>query len=336
MSQISTPTTAPKIGVLLLNLGTPDATDYWSVRRYLKEFLSDRRVIEVPRWQWWLILNIIILSVRPQRSGALYEKIWDKDANDSPLRVISASQARKLSKRFEGKDILVDFAMRYGNPSIEAKLNALKEQGCNKILLLPLYPQYSSPTIASVNDKAFDAFKAMRWQPTIRIAPPYFDKPAYIEALAKSVTDAFQKLDFIPEQLLISFHGMPKSYIDAGDPYSEHCHETVRLLSEQLGWPEEKIGMAFQSRFGRTEWMKPYLDNTLMALPKKGVKNLVIIAPAFSVDCLETLEELAIEGKETFINAGGENFAYIPCLNDTNLGMDVIETIVNQELQGWA
>ena len=335
MSKKTMPTKASKIGVLLLNLGTPDATNYWSMRRYLHEFLSDRRVIEVPKWKWWFILNFFILSKRPQRSGALYEKIWDKEANDSPLRVIGANQAQKLASRLGNTNILVDFAMRYGNPSIETKLKALKKQGCERILLVPLYPQYSAPTTGSANDKAFDALKTMRWQPTIRIVPPYYDKPAYINALAKSVTNAVQKLNFVPDQLLISFHGMPKSYIDAGDPYLDHCQETTRLLAAHLGWPKEKIDVAFQSRFGRTEWLKPYLEDTLKKLPKKNVKNLAIIAPAFSVDCLETLEELAIEGKEIFIKAGGENFTYIPCLNDSEIGMDVIESIVQQELLGW-
>lgn len=326
---------ASKIGVLMINLGTPDATDYLSMRRYLEEFLSDRRVIETPKWIWWFILNFIILNTRPQKSGKLYEKIWDRKANDSPLRIIAASQAKKLASRLNSDKVLFDFAMRYGKPSIQARLNYLKDEGCERILLMPLYPQYSGSTSASVNDKIFEVLTSMRRQPSIRITPPYYDDPAYINSLAKSIACFVDNLEFVPDQLIVSYHGLPQSYVDAGDPYFDHCKETTRLLTAKLNWPEQKIIMAFQSRFGRSEWLKPYLENTLTQLPSSGIKNIAIIAPAFSVDCLETLEELAIGGQEIFLEAGGKNFAYIPCLNDSQNGLDVIEHIVRRELQGW-
>jgi len=275
-----------KIGVLLLNLGTPDATDYWSMRRYLKEFLSDRRVIEVNRALWWVILNGIILSVRPKKSGHGYDKIWDREANDSPLRVIGRRQAEKLAARL-GKhpEVIVDFAMRYGNPSTEARLKALIEEGCRRILLVPLYPQYSAPTTATANDKAFDVLKSLRWQPAIRTAPAYFDDPVYIAALAKSIDEGVKALDFVPDLVITSYHGMPVSYLLAGDPYHCQCLKTTRLVREHLGWPEEKLMVSFQSRFGNEEWLKPYTAETLMALPGRGVKKIAILAPAFSVDC---------------------------------------------------
>ncbi len=328
------PVNAPKIGVLLLNLGTPDATDYWSMRRYLKEFLSDRRVIEVNPAVWWAVLNLIILTVRPSKSGAAYDKIWDQEAKDSPLRVISRSQAQKLQERL-GSEVIVDFAMRYGNPTTESRLKALQAQGCDRILLLPLYPQYSSPTTATANDKAFDVLKSMRWQPAVRTAPAYFDTDAYVSALASSVQQSVAALDFEPQLILTSYHGMPKSYLMKGDPYHCQCQKTTRLLAEKLGWPREKFMVTFQSRFGNEEWLQPYTDETLGELPKKGIKNIAIMSPAFSVDCLETLEELAITGHEQFTEAGGEKFAYLPCLNDTDPGIDVIEAVTRNELMGW-
>ena len=328
------PVKTPKTGILLLNLGTPDATDYRSMRRYLGEFLWDHRVIETPRVIWWLVLNLIILNTRPQKSGAAYDKIWDREANDSPLRVISGSQAKKLQERL-GDNVVVDFAMRYGNPSVAAKLDALKEQGCDRILLFPLYPQYSAPTTATANDKAFDALKAMRWQPAIRTVPPYFDTEAYIAALADSISEGVAKLGFEPDLVITSYHGMPLSYLQKGDPYHCQCRKTTRLVAERLGWPAEKLMVSFQSRFGPEEWLKPYTDETLMALPGRGVKKLAILAPAFSVDCLETLEELAITGREQFMEAGGTDYAYIPCLNDSTAGMDVIEAVARNELKGW-
>jgi len=325
-----------KIGVLLLNLGTPDATDYWSMRRYLKEFLSDRRVIETSRLVWWFVLNFIVLTFRPKKSGALYDKIWDREANDSPLRVISKSQAAQLQQRL-GSDsgVIVDVAMRYGNPSTESRLNALQAAGCDRILLVPLYPQYSAPTTATANDKAFDILKTMRWQPAIRTAPAYFDQPSYVDALATSIEEGVKELDFVPDVVITSYHGMPESYLQNGDPYNCQCFKTTRLVREKLGWEADRLRVSFQSRFGPEEWLKPYTDDVLAQLPGEGAKKIAIVAPAFSVDCLETLEELAIGGKEIFMENGGEKYAYIACLNDSKLGMDVIEAVVRKELMGW-
>ena len=328
------PVKTPKVGVLLMNLGTPDATDFASMRRYLGEFLWDKRVIETPRVIWWLLLNLIILNTRPQKSGAAYDKIWDRENNDSPLRVISKSQAEKLGARLGG-EVMVDFAMRYGNPPVAEKLEAMKQAGCDRILLFPLYPQYSAPTTATANDKAFDALKAMRWQPAIRTVPPYFGEDAFVSALADSVAKGVAALDFEPDLVITSYHGMPKSYLEAGDPYHCQCLKTTRLLREKLGWPEGKLMVTFQSRFGPAEWLKPYTDETLMSLPGKGVKKLAILSPAFSVDCLETLEELAITGREQFMEGGGTHYAYIPCLNDSDTGMEVIEQVARNELKGW-
>ena len=329
------PVKTPKIGVLLTNLGTPDGTSYWPMRRYLHEFLWDKRVIETPRALWWLILNAIILSIRPTRSGRLYAKIWDREANDSPLRVITARQAHKLGERMAADGVVVDFAMRYGNPGIKSKLDAMRTKGCEKILLVPVYPQYSATTTATANDKAFDALKQMRWQPAVRTAPAYFAEEAYIEALANSVTKGLSALDFKPDLVITSYHGMPKSYLERGDPYHCQCLKTTRLLREKLGWSTEQIMVTFQSRFGPTEWLEPYTDEMLKSLPGKGIKKIAILAPAFSVDCIETLEEIAITGREQFIEAGGEVYAYIPCLNDSTEGMAVIEDVVRRELSGW-
>jgi ferrochelatase len=326
----------PKIGVVLLNLGTPDATDYWSVRRYLKEFLSDPRVIETPKWLWWPILNLVILSFRPQKSGHAYAQIWDKDKNESPLRVITRNQAEALAARLAGNDdIVVDFAMRYGNPSTKSVLEKMQAAGCQKILLVPLYPQYSATTTATANDKAFDALREMRWQPAVRTAPAYFDDPKYVETLANSIRDGVAALDFEPELVITSYHGMPVEYLERGDPYHCQCHKTTRLVREHLGWDKSRIMVTFQSRFGPTKWLEPYTDVTLAALPGQGVKKVAILAPAFSADCIETLEEIAMQGKETFMEAGGERFAYIPCLNDSPRGMDMIENMVRRELAGW-
>ncbi|HTJ57416.1 MAG TPA: ferrochelatase [Devosiaceae bacterium] len=325
-----------KVGVLLLNLGTPDSPDYWPMRRYLKEFLSDRRVIETNPVVWWLVLNGIILNTRPQKSGHGYAKIWDNEANDSPLRVISRRQVEKLAAGLaDHPEVIVDFAMRYGNPSTESRIRALKEAGCDRILFLPLYPQYSAPTTATANDKAFDVLKEMRWQPAVRTAPAYFDDPLYIEMLAKSIDEGVKALDFTPDLVITSYHGMPVEYLVKGDPYHCQCMATTRMVREYLGWPKEKLMVTFQSRFGPDEWLKPYTAETLEALPKQGVKKIAILAPAFSVDCIETLEELDITGREQFLGAGGERFAYIPCLNDSEGGMAVIENVVRRELAGW-
>jgi protoporphyrin/coproporphyrin ferrochelatase len=328
------PVKPPRVGVLLLNLGTPDATDYWSMRRYLSEFLSDPRVIETPKAIWQPLLQGVILSVRPQKSGANYARIWDRAENDSPLRVISRRQAAALQARL-GDGVLVDFAMRYGNPSTQSRLAAMQQAGCQRILLAPLYPQYSATTTATANDKAFDALKRMRWQPAIRTLPAYFEAPDYVSALARSIADGVAALDFTPDVVITSYHGMPETYLLNGDPYHCQCHKTTRLVREHLGWPRDKLLVTFQSRFGPTRWLKPYTDETLKALPAQGKKKVAILAPAFSVDCIETLEEIAITGREQFEHAGGTHYAYIPCLNDSAGGMDMIESIVRTELQGW-
>jgi len=325
-----------RIGVLLVNLGTPDATDYWSMRRYLKEFLSDRRVIEVNPAKWWLILNLIILTVRPARKGRDYDKIWNKALNESFLKTITRSQADKLAAHYGGdRRVLVDWAMRYGNPSIAARLDTMQQAGCDRILIVPLYPQYAAATTATVCDKAFDALKAMRWQPAVRIALAWFDDPSYIEALAGSLRDELAKLPFEPDVVLASFHGMPEEYLAKGDPYHCQCAKTARLLRERLGLSEDKLMMTFQSRFGSAEWLKPYTDATVKRLAEQGVKNLAVITPGFTADCLETLEEIAMENAEIFKHAGGKNFAHIPCLNDSERGMAVIRAVVARELQGW-
>jgi len=325
-----------RIGVLLVNLGTPDATDYWSMRRYLKEFLSDRRVIEENRVKWWLILNLIILSVRPARKGKDYEKIWNRERNESFLKTITRSQAEKLGAGMAGDPrILVDWAMRYGNPSIASRLEAMKTAGCDRILVVPLYPQYAAATTATVADKAFDALATMRWQPAVRIAPPYYDRPAYIDALAGSLEEGLATLPFKPDLVVASFHGMPEDYLKKGDPYYCQCAATTRLLRARLGRDESQLMMTFQSRFGPAEWLKPYTIDTVAALAKQGVKNLAVITPGFAADCLETLEEIAMENAGAFTAAGGENFAHIPCLNDSARGMAVIRDVVDRELMGW-
>ncbi len=330
------PVARGRIGVLLVNLGTPDATDYWSMRRYLKEFLSDPRVIEVPRLIWWPILNLIILTFRPTKSGRNYASIWNKDRNESPLRTITRAQAEKLAPRFANDPrILVDWAMRYGTPSIPERLKAMKDAGCERILIAPLYPQYAASTTATVNDKAFEALGKMRWQPAIRTLPPYHDDPVYIDALARSMQNSIAALDFEPEIVLTSFHGLPKSYFDKGDPYHCHCHKSARLLREKLGWTKEKLKLTFQSRFGRAEWLQPYTDATVKGLAESGVKRIAVLSPGFAADCVETLEEIAGENRDIFLEHGGEKFAALPCLNDSEESIDLFEHLVRRELQGW-
>jgi ferrochelatase len=325
-----------RIGVLLVNLGTPDATDYWSMRRYLKEFLSDRRVIEENPIKWWLILNLIILTVRPGRKGRDYDKIWNKARNESFLKTITRAQAEKLAASFtEDPRLLVDWAMRYGNPSIASRLDVMQKAGCDRILIVPLYPQYAAATTATVCDKAFEALSRMRWQPALRVAPAWFDQPAYIDALAASLQSELAKLPFKPEVILASFHGMPQEYLRKGDPYYCQCAKTTRLLREKLKLGEDKFMLTFQSRFGTAEWLKPYTDATVKALAEQGVKNLAVVTPGFAADCLETLEEIGMENAEIFRHAGGENFAAIPCLNDSPGGMAVIRDVVERELKGW-
>ncbi len=322
-----------KIGVLLINLGTPDGTDYGSMRRYLSEFLSDPRVIEVPQPIWQLILQGPILTFRPSKSGRAYKKVWMEDG--SPLLFYTRAQAEKLNQRIGSDSLIVDFAMNYGNPSIKSKIDALKDQGCTRILTVPLYPQYSATTTASVNDRTFKALMKLRWQPALRTTPPFHDDPNYIDALCASLKDSLSKLDFEPDVLLMSYHGIPKSYFDKGDPYHCHCHKTTRLVREKMGWDENFIRTTFQSRFGPQEWLQPYTDKTLEALPEDGVKKVAVAAPAFISDCLETLEEIAMEGRDSFLEAGGEKFASLPCLNDSDIAIDLLETLVKRELGGW-
>ena len=326
---------AGRIGVLLVNLGTPDATDYRSMRRYLKEFLSDRRVIETNRFAWRLILNGLILSVRPQRKGRDYDKIWNRESNESPLRTITREQAEKLAGSLGDPRLTVDWAMRYGNPSIASRLAALQSQGCDRILLVPLYPQYCAATTATACDKVFEVLMGMRQQPTLRVCPPYYDNPVYIDAIAQSVEAALQTLSFAPEVILASFHGIPQEYVRKGDPYRDHCARTAQLLRERLGLDPQRFRLTFQSRFGPAEWLQPYTDETVKSLARSGVKNLAVVTPGFAADCLETLEEIAGENAEYFKHAGGKNFVSIPCLNASPAGMRLIEHLVRRELQGW-
>jgi ferrochelatase len=337
VSPVTVPASGGRIGVLLVNLGTPDATDYWSMRRYLKEFLSDRRVIEENRIKWWLALNLVILTIRPGRKGRDYDKIWNKQRNESPLKTITRSQSDRLEEMLDKVDrrIRVDWAMRYGNPSIRSRLEALAAQDCERILIVPLYPQYAAATTATVCDEVFRAVEKMRYQPTLRFAAPYYAEPVYIDALANSLNAELAKLPFKPELIVASFHGMPESYVAKGDPYYLHCTETTALLRKKLKLGEEGLIMTFQSRFGIAEWLKPYTDATMKSLAERGVKNIAVIMPGFAADCLETLEEIAMENAEIFKAAGGENFAAIPCLNDSGPGMAVIRDVVLRELKGW-
>jgi protoporphyrin/coproporphyrin ferrochelatase len=320
---------APRIGVLLVNLGTPDAADAKAVRRYLAEFLSDRRVIEIPPLIWQPILRGAILTTRPKKSAHAYSQVWTDQG--SPLAAITRAQAEALKDAF-GSNVIVDWAMRYGNPAIADRLAALKAAGCERILIAPLYPQYCAATTATANDKAFAALAAMRWQPAIRTLPPYYDDPAYIAALKSSVEASLAALDFAPDALIASFHGMPARTLALGDPYHCHCQKTARLLSEALG---RELTITFQSRFGRAKWLEPATDTTLAALPAKGIKRIAIVAPGFAADCVETLEELAIRGRETFLAAGGERFAYLPCLNADSPGLGVLRDLIQRELAGW-
>ncbi|QPQ54833.1 ferrochelatase [Allosphingosinicella flava] len=320
---------SPRIGVLIVNLGTPDAPEAGAVRRYLRQFLSDRRVVEIPPFLWQPILRGIILNVRPKKSAHAYAQVWSEDG--SPLAAITRRQAGALKGAF-GESVIVDHAMRYGRPAIGERIAALKDQGCERILIAPLYPQYCAATTATANDAAFAALAAMRWQPAIRTLPPYHDDPAYIAALKASLESALEKLDFAPDAILASFHGMPERTLQLGDPYHCHCRKTARLLSEATG---REIQVAFQSRFGRAKWLEPATDATLAAMPGRGIRKVALVAPGFSADCLETLEELAIRGKEGFLAAGGTDFAYLPCLNDSSPGVEMLRSILARELAGW-
>ncbi|SES33028.1 ferrochelatase [Rhizobium sp. NFR03] len=325
-----------KVGVLLVNLGTPDGTDKVSMRRYLKQFLSDKRVIEWSRVFWYPILYGIVLNTRPAKVGKAYETIWNKDLNESYLRTYTRSQSEKMAASLAGHDnVVVDWAMRYGQPSIPERMETLKQAGCEKILLFPLYPQYAAATTATVNDEAFRLLLKSRWQPALRTVPPYHDDPVYIESLANSIHSHLATLDWEPEVVLTSFHGIPQSYFKKGDPYHCQCYKTARLLREKLGWSKDKLQVTFQSRFGPEEWLQPYTDKTVEALGQKGIKRIAVMNPGFVSDCLETLEEIAVEAAETFHHAGGEKFTHIPCLNDSDDGMRVLEHVVRRELGGW-
>ena len=319
----------PKIGVLLVNLGTPDAPTATAVRRYLKQFLSDRRVVEIPALLWQPILRGIILNTRPQKSAKAYAKVWTDQG--SPLASFTIAQTQALAERMGGAAD-VRYAMRYGNPSVPDQLAAMKQAGCNRILIAPLYPQYSGATTGTVLDEAYASLTQMRWHPAIRTLPAYHDDPAYIGALKSSVEASLAALDFTPDALVISFHGMPERTLHLGDPYHCHCQKTARLLSEAMG---RELVVSFQSRFGRAKWLEPATDVTIERLAKEGRKKIAIFAPGFSVDCLETLEELAIQGREQFEEAGGTHFAYLPCLNDSIVGMDMLEALIRRELSGW-
>jgi ferrochelatase len=333
--QSAAPQPQGRIGVLLINLGTPDGTSYWPMRRYLKEFLSDRRVIETNRVLWWLILNFTVLVKRPFASGAKYRTIWNKERDESPLRTITRSQAEKVSRALAAKGIIVDWAMRYGLPSIASRVEALVAQGCDRLIAFPLYPQYAAASTATANDKVFDALKTLRAQPALRTVPPYPKDPVYIAALTNSIRAHLASLDFEPEAIIASFHGVPQSYIDKGDPYQYQCMDTTDALRVALGPLGAKLKLTFQSRFGRAEWIKPYTDKTVEALARQGVRRIVIITPGFAADCLETIEEIGEENKEIFLENGGEKFSYIPCLNDSAGGIEVIVHLIERELQGW-
>ena len=330
------PVNIGKIGVLLVNLGTPDGTDTASVRRYLREFLSDPRVIELSRAIWLPILYGAVLTTRPPKTAANYKKIWNTERDESPLRTITRAQAEKLAAVFSGEPrIRVEWGMRYGNPSIASAVDSLIAQGCDRILSVPLYPQFSATTTATANDQLYRALMKIRHMPTVRSLPPYHDDPAYIDALANSIRKHLATLDFEPEIVLASYHGIPKAYFEKGDPYHCHCMKTSRLLRERLGWDESRLRTTFQSRFGAQEWLQPYTDKTVEKLAGEGVKRIAVVNPGFSADCIETLEEIDGEVREIFLHAGGERFAHIPCLNDSGDGMKVIETVVRRELGGW-
>jgi protoporphyrin/coproporphyrin ferrochelatase len=324
-----------RVGVLLVNLGTPDTADTKGVRVYLREFLSDPRVIEKQGLFWKLVLNCVILVIRPPRKARDYQKIWNREKNESPLKTITRAQAEKLARSLEDSQIAVDWAMRYGNPSIRERINALIAQRCDRILVVPLYPQYSAATTATVCDQVARVLQQLRAQPAIRFAPPYPVDETYIDALATSITANLATLPFKPETIVASFHGMPQAYVDKGDPYYAQCVATTDALRRRMGLDEKGLMLTFQSRFGFDEWLKPYTDKTIEGLAKSGLRRIAVVTPGFAADCIETLEEIAQENAEIFKHNGGEQFAFIPCLNDSEAGMDVIRQLVMRELQGW-
>ena len=322
-----------QVGVLFVNLGSPDDATPAAVKRYLKQFLSDRRVIELNPLIWQPILRGIVLNVRPKKTAAAYREIWMEGEEGSPLRHYTRMQAEAVQTRHN--NLIVDWAMRYGSPSISDRLHKLKDDGCDRILIVPMYPQYSATTTASVSDEVFRVLGDMRWQPTIRVAPPFHDHSAYIVALAGSIQNHLAGMNTPPDAIIASYHGIPKPYFEAGDPYHCHCAKTTRLLRETLAMDDQALRLTFQSRFGFQEWLQPYTDKTLEALPGEGIKRVAVLAPSFVADCLETLEEMAIQGKETFLEAGGEDFSYIPCLNDSTAAVDLFSKIVETETAGW-
>ena len=328
-----------KVGVLLTNLGTPDNTDYWSMRRYLGEFLSDQRVIDLSPWLWQPLLQLVILTRRPFSSGAAYRSIWNEDADESPLMTITKDQTRAITESMHaryGDQVMVDFCMRYGNPSTRSRVEALISAGCTKILFFPLYPQYAGPTVATANDQFFRILMAAKWQPAVRTVPPYFDQPLYIDALAKSVERAYAAAEKTPELLVCSYHGVPKRYLMEGDPYHCQCQKTTRLLKERLGWNDTQIMTTFQSKFGPAEWLQPYTVKEVARLAEEdGKTNIAVIAPAFAADCIETLEEINEEIKESFEEGGGEHFTYIPCLNDNKDHIAALSAVIEDNLKGW-
>jgi len=328
-----------KVGILLANLGTPDGTDYWSMRRYLNEFLSDKRVIDYPSWKWQPLLQLIILTKRPFTSGEAYRSIWNNERDESPLMTITRDQSAKIAAQMQetyGDQVMVDFCMRYGNPSTQSKVRAMVEAGCTKILFFPLYPQYAGATSATANDQFFRALMQEKWQPTARVVDPYFEHPAYVEALAQSVERAYAQAETKPELLVCSYHGLPQRYLMEGDPYHCQCQKTTHLLKERLGWDDTQITTTFQSQFGPEDWLRPYTVEEVARLAKEdGKKNIAVIAPAFSSDCIETLEEINEEIKESFEEAGGEHFTYIPCLNDDDAHIDALCAVISDNLGGW-
>ena len=321
-----------KTGILLVNLGTPDSTRWWDIRRYLKEFLSDRRVIEVNPILWKIILNLIILTFRPAKTAKAYKKIWLKKENMSPLRYYTIKQTEKLKKSLKNSSLIVDYAMRYGNPSISGKIENLKKKGCEKLIILPLYPQYAAATTATVCDEVYRSLMKMRWQPSVQIIPHYESEPLYIKALVNSIEKKIKEIKWTPEVIIASYHGIPNSYFKKGDPYQCYCHKTTRLITEKLN-KKIPIITTFQSRFGPEEWLKPYTDKTLEKLPSEGKKRVLLICPGFSSDCVETLEEISIEGKETFLESGGKNFEVISCLNDNKDHILLFKHLVRQTVK---
>ena len=319
-----------KTGVLLINLGTPDSTGWWDIRKYLKEFLSDRRVIEVNPIIWQIILNLFILTFRPSKTAKAYKEIWMNDINKSPLRFYTEMQSKKLGERIENENLIVDFAMRYGNPSIKSKIEKMQKEGCEKLIIFPLYPQYASPTTATVCDEVFRVLMKMRWQPAIQILPHYESEPLYIDAIVKSINKKISETDWRPDLIVASYHGIPKKYFEKGDPYHCYCQKTTRLIAEKF--KEVEIITTFQSRFGPQEWLQPYTDKTLENLPKEGKKRIFVISPGFASDCVETLEEISIQGKESFEKAGGEKFGFIPCLNDNDDHINLLEHLIKKYL----